>query len=128
MALWSRLALYGFTTYAAVFMFWTVASSYGFSYGMAPRITSYVLTVIVIYAATAIAKPVSFTQAFTIGVFWACMHVMLDAIVVIPSAGLAPFFAPFVWIEYGIVFITPVAASLHLLLHKQTPTSIVPSL
>lgn len=94
-------------------MLWSFFASYNLSYGLAPRITSWAATAMVVFYATMLARPASFKQVLGIGLLWACMHLLFDVVYVIPAAGLAAFSTYFAWINYAIVFATPLVAFLY---------------
>lgn len=109
----SRLLVYGFTTYAAIFMLWAFFAAYALARGPAPRITSWAATAIVVFYAATLIRPASFKGAIGIGLLWSLMHLALDALYVIPAAGILAFATYNVWINYGIVFLSTIAAFLY---------------
>ena len=108
----SRLLVYGYTTYAAIFMLWAFFAAYALARGPAPRITSWAATAIVVFLAAALIRPSSFKAAVGIGLLWSSMHVALDALYVIPAAGVWAFSTYNVWINYALVFFATLAAFL----------------
>lgn len=106
-ALFPRLLLYGFTTYAAIFMLWSFFSAYNLAAGTAPRVTSWVATALVVAVAARLLKLDSFKQTLICGAVWALMHFLLDAVYVMPAVGLIAFGTYFAWVNYAIVFAAP---------------------
>ena len=88
-------------------MLWSLLSAYGLAYGWGAQTISYSLTALVVFGAVRSLGLDSFAFAFRCGVIWTIMHIVLDAMYVIPAAGPAALLAPFVWIGYAIVFFTP---------------------
>ena len=111
-SLLSRLLVYGFTTYAATFMLWALFATHTLERGPAPRITAWIATVIVVFYAAKLLKPESFGHALRVGVAWMLIHLALDAVYVIPAAGILAFNTYFVWTSYVIVLVTPVVVFL----------------
>ncbi|MCR4325193.1 MAG: hypothetical protein NUV59_00055 [Patescibacteria group bacterium] len=106
--------LYGFLTYATVFMLWSFLASYGLAYGWGAQLTSYILTAAAVsLAARALGVP-SVRLAILYGAGWTLMHALLDALYIVPIAGLEALFTSYVWIEYAVVLLTPLGTYLAL--------------
>lgn len=120
----SRLLLYGFTTYAAIFMLWAIFGSYGFASGPAPMVTSWAATAIVVFYAAKLLSPESFKKTFFISILWTLMHLLFDALYVIPAAGIEALGTYYAWVNYAIVFVLPFFA---LVVHKIVSIPKIPS-
>jgi len=106
------LFFWGFVTYSAIFFLWAVLAAYGLSHGIGAQITSYVVTFIAVYLAARSIGNSTLVAAVAYGVGFGVVHIFLDALVVLPAIGLVAFFSPYVWLEYGIVAISPVVYAL----------------
>ena len=109
---YARLAVAGFTTYAAVFMLWTFMYTYGFAGGLAAQIVSYSATFVVILIATYVLGIRSWGLAAICGIVWTIMHIGFDLVFVVPVAGIESLTTISIMIGYGIVLVSPFIASL----------------
>ncbi len=109
------MLVFGFLTYASVFMTWSLLSTYGLSAGWSAQLVGHVVEVIAILAASRIVDIADFRTAITYGAAWAVVHFLLDLLYVVPLVGFSPFFGIYGWISYGVIFVTPF---LFLLWHK----------
>ena len=123
---WSRLLVYGFTTYAAIFMLWAFFAAYALARGPAPRITAWAATAIVVFLAATLIRPSSLKAAVGIGLLWSAMHLALDALYVIPAAGILAFATYNSWVNYGIVFLSVIIAFLYQYSRSKTDVTVEP--
>ncbi|MDP2648879.1 MAG: hypothetical protein U1D26_01410 [Patescibacteria group bacterium] len=100
--------LYGFLTYAVVFMLWSLLASYGLAYGWGAQLTSYVVTAAAVSVAARAIGLLSASSALLYGIGWVIMHALLDLLYVAPAAGFEALLTSYVWIEYTVVLATPV--------------------
>lgn len=105
-------------------MLWSFFAAYHLSAGLAPRITSWVATILVVFLASKFSESQSLKESAILGLVWACMHLLFDALYVTPSTGLIAFTTYFPWINYAIVFAVP---SLAFVIGKIKPTQEIPS-
>lgn len=105
-----KIILYGFTTYAAVFMLWSVLWAYGFVGGLIPQVTSYVVTAFSVYIAARMTRVSSFKEMSLFAPSWAIIHILLDLVYILPAAGIEALSTSFVLIGYVIVLVTPFVA------------------
>ena len=111
---YTRFLLYGFLTYATIFMLWSLLAAYGMSYGLGAQIVSYAVTALPKTIATRMFPIGSLQIAILAGLGWAILHMALDAVYVVPAAGFAAFLTSYVWIEYAVVALTPAATVLYM--------------
>src|SRR3989338_4772759 len=122
----SRLLVYGFTTYAAIFMLWAFFAAYALARGPAPRITAWAATAIVVFYAATLLRPASFKSTLGVGLLWSIMHLALDALYVIPAAGILAFTTYNSWTNYGIVFLSVIIAFLYQYSRGKTDATVEP--
>ncbi len=122
-----RLLVYGFPTYAAIFMLWALFAAYALARGPAPRVTAWAATAIVVFYAAKLMQLESLKQTFVVGLVWAIMHLLLDALYVIPAAGILAFTTYYVWTNYAIVFVTPLLAFMVNVLSRRGENLSVPT-
>lgn len=94
-------------------MLWAFFAAYALARGPAPRITAWAATAIVVFCAARLIRPASFKGAIGIGLLWSALHIALDALYVIPAAGILAFSTYNVWVNYGIVFVATIIAFLY---------------
>ena len=88
-------------------MLWALLAPYGLAYGWSAQIASYAVTVLATYIATRLLPVKSTIDAFVAGLTWAGVHLFLDLVYIVPTAGLLALGTPFVWIGYALVVLTP---------------------
>ena len=116
---YTRFLLYGFLTYATIFMLWSLLAAYGMSYGLGAQIVSYAVTALALAIATR-ALPIGSLQfAILAGLGWTILHMALDAVYVVRSAGFSAFLSSYVWIDYAVVALSPVAIVFYMNLPKK---------
>ena len=113
-----RIVVYGFLTYAVVFMLWTLLYSYGIAsvlvFGETARIVNYVVIVVAVLAAARHVGIQTWREALLYGAGWACVQLVLDIIYITPAAGVAALLVPSTWLNYLLVFVTPLATVLYM--------------
>lgn len=109
----SNVIIYGFLTYAAVFMLWSFLSAYGLSAGWPAQYIGYAVTAIAVFIASRTVGISALRAATLYGAGWTVMHFMFDAIYTIPLVGFAPFLNVYGWVGYSVVFLTPFVAVLY---------------
>lgn len=117
---YGRFLLYGFLSYATIFMLWSLLAAYGMSAGRGAQLISYLVTIIVIIVATRALSIQHLRAVVLCGVGWMVLHALLDVLYVVPTAGFGPFFTSYVWIEYAIVASTPTTTLFYMWLLKKS--------
>ncbi len=104
---YSFVLWWGFVTYSGVFFLWAVLSTYGLSYGLGAQVAGYITVCALVLVATRFLGPLTAVAAIGYGIGFGLMHIVLDALVLLPSIGFSIFFTPFVWVSYFVVAVTP---------------------
>ena len=106
------MIFYGFLVYAVVFMYWSLLSSLGLlGFGWWGQVGGHVIAAVATFVASRAIGIADLKGATLYGVCWAIEDILLDAVYVVPLAGIAPFFNMYIWIGYGVVFVTPFLAA-----------------
>ena len=113
-----RIVVYGFLTYAVVFMLWTFLYSYGIAsvlvWGQTASVLNYVVVALSVFFAARYVGISSLKDALVYGAGLACVHLVLDIIYITPAAGVAALLVPSTWLNYLLVFVTPLATVLYM--------------
>lgn len=111
------IVVYGFLTYAVVFMLWAFLYSYGIAsvlvYGAAASIINYVVVTVAVFVAIRHVGIASAREALVYGIGLALVHILLDVIYIPPAASLNALFESSMWINYALVAVTPFATILY---------------
>lgn len=114
MAFYARLLLAGWGIYAANFMLWALLYGYGFWYGLAPQLVTYVVTAGACIVASLLAPVDTWKRALLRSAVWLALYIALDIVFLVPSVGIVVALqpSPFALIAYALVALVPLAAYL----------------
>ena len=107
---YGKLLGWGITIYAVMFLVWSGFVTYGFTEGMAPRITSLLILIgITIYAGLSLRFH-RWLDILPYSLSWALLMVVMDWIFSVPYTGWQIYLDWNLWFGYAVVAITPLLA------------------
>ena len=110
-----RILVYGFLTYAVIFMLWAFLYTYGIAsvvvYGNTASVLNYIVIGVAVFTSARYVGIILWRDAFLYGAGWALMHFLLDVVYITPAAGFPALFTQSQFISYGIVLVAPLMSA-----------------